>query len=280
MTLPVSRPPDDPTTFPALAIHLILHLFLANNLLPQTFPSLNAAFWSLSIEFQLYLLFPLLLIMTRRIGWAQMLVVTAFVEIVSRLALSLISLHEPQLFPSTWWGWNKLSPFAFWFSWSLGAMLAEAFVENKPIPFAKSSIPLWLWPLLVLALDHVPFLRNFDFPIAALGTAHYLAYFLSRDHSIPQIKPSLAVGALNFLGIISYSVYLIHWPVNRIVLSFCPSDLTLPMNFALRFAGSAASMVPTLILSYASYRLVELPGIALGKTLIKGFGSATLRQAA
>ena len=60
-----------------------------------------------------------------------------------------------------------------------------------------------------------------------------------------------------------------HWPIYRLALSFCPQDFTLASNIAIRFAASTVSIVPALILAYLLYGLVELPGIDLGKTVVK-----------
>lgn len=49
---------------------LMLHFAFLHNLVPGTATNYNVVFWSLALEFQLYLLFPLLVWLSRRIGLA------------------------------------------------------------------------------------------------------------------------------------------------------------------------------------------------------------------
>jgi peptidoglycan/LPS O-acetylase OafA/YrhL len=80
---------------------------------------------------------------------------------------------------------------------------------------------------------------------------------------------------VRFLGRISYSFYLLH-PVTLIIISKYPgvflSMITIgvpPVAVAvLAFIASAAATAP---LAYAMYWLVERPGVAAGRALIKTF---------
>ena len=253
----------------ATATDLLLHLGLIHNFLPQNFVTINIPYWSLAIEFQLYLLFPLLLVMTRKIGWQQTLIVTTMVEVVTRLTLLVVSYHAGHLFPATWFGWNKLSPFGFWFSWSLGAALAEAFVEKKPLPFAKGPLPLWLWPVLVLIVDQIPFLNTFAFPVAAFATARFLSSMLAVDEATEEAKPGLVVRSLNFLGITSYSIYLLHHPLYHYLIDFVPETHGQAGGFVFKFLCVIPAMAIVLLASYLLFLFVETPGINLGKAVVR-----------
>ncbi len=264
LVLPITRWPADAWGALANQIDFVLHLFLAQNFLPQTLGTINGAYWSLAIEFQLYLLFPLILLMARRIGWRQTLIVTAFVELVSRVFALVYQYHEAALFPASWFGWYLLSPLGFWFSWTLGAILAEAFVEKQPLPFSR-PLPLWLWPLVVVIFDQTPFLRVFAFPVAAWGTGQFLVYHLNKEPAPAQNTP-IPVRVLNFVGVISYSIYLLHQPIYHYVI-----DSHMGGGFAIKFVFAITVFMAT---SYILYLFVETPGIRAGKALVK-----LLRQA-
>ncbi len=251
-------------------IDLVLHLLLAHNFLPQTLSSLDAPCWSLAIEFQLYLLFPLLLLLARRIGWRQTLTVTAVVELVTRLTLTMVSLSEPDIYPADWWGWLDLSPFGFWFSWAIGAAMAEAFVEKQPLPFANGPFPLWIWLLLVLIVGSTPYLQNLTFPLAALGTAHFMAYFLNRDSGGGFNAPTFVARGLTFVGTISYSLYLIHLPLLVFLSSYRPRGHGRLFGYVLEMSCLAGSLLLVIAAAYLLYRFIELPGIAIGKLTVKG----------
>jgi peptidoglycan/LPS O-acetylase OafA/YrhL len=66
---------------------------------------------------------------------------------------------------------------------------------------------------------------------------------------------------LNFLGAISYSVYLLHAPVG---LALGAATLAATDSRILAFFATMASTIGA---GYLSYRLVELPFLALGKKL-------------
>jgi len=252
---------------PENQIDLLLHLVLAHNLLPQTFASINGPYWSLAIEFQLYLLFPLLLVMARRMGWRQTLMVTAMVEVISRLCLTIASQYEPNLKPADWWAWSYLSPFGCWFSWALGAALAEAFVEKQPLPFAQGPLPLWIWPLIVLVLHNSP-LRNFTFPLAALGTARFMAYFLARDVDRPISAPGIFMKFLTFTGVISYSLYLLHAPLFVYFMTYRPKANGEISIQILELALIVGAFLALFAASYLLFRFVETPGIRVGKRVV------------
>ena len=231
--------------------------------------TISGPYWSLAIEFQLYLLYPILILLTRRFGWSQMLMVTAFVEFISRVSLVVATHIAPNLYESIGWSWFNLSPFSFWFSWALGAVVAQAFIEGRALPFSRGPLPLWLWPLLALGIEQVPGLDKFSFPVAAFATARFLAYYLQRaEPALPSGKKSKSVQFLSFFGIISYSLYLIHVPLNVYFMEFSAKAHGSSRLYALQGAWIGVSLLLTVAISYLLYRMVEMPGIKLGKRVI------------
>lgn len=78
----------------------------------------------------------------------------------------------------------------------------------------------------------------------------------------------LEVRPLRFLGRISYSFYLLHWPlfyVTAIFVSLHPAIFS--TGFTANLETAAISITLCLIVASASYRFVEMPCIALGKRL-------------
>jgi peptidoglycan/LPS O-acetylase OafA/YrhL len=267
LVLPTTRWPAGWLDSTRSQINLFLHLILAHNLLPQTFASIEKPYWSLAIEFQLYLLFPLLLMVARQIGWRQMLIAMAFVEIVSRLGLTITSQYESNLHPASWWGWVNLSPFSFWFSWAIGAALAEAYVQKQTLPFATGPLPHWMWPLAVVVFHNTPYLTNFTFPVAAFATVRFMAYFLARETGRPQEAVSLPLRFLTFIGVISYSLYLIHLPLFNYFMKL-PNERGGTSIYALECAYIIGALVAVIAASYLFFHFIEKPGIRLGKKLV------------
>ena len=62
-------------------LQLFSHLFLVNNLDGRTVYGLVPAFWSIASEAQLYAIYPLLLWLTRKLGWRGAMFFVALLEI-------------------------------------------------------------------------------------------------------------------------------------------------------------------------------------------------------
>jgi peptidoglycan/LPS O-acetylase OafA/YrhL len=112
---------------------------------------------------------------------------------------------------------------------------------------------------LVVIVDQIPFLRVFAFPLAAWATAQFLVHYLSKE-ALPATS-AFPVRALQFIGVISYSIYLLHQPIYHDVL-----DLHGMGGFAVKFP---IAIVAFMIAAYLLYRFVETPGIRAGKAVIQ-----------
>jgi len=186
---------------------IVTHLTLTHTLLPSTFYALNGAYWSLGLEWQLYLALPLLIISVRHFGLTRTVLGVSLVNVVYRLALAaaagqhlippgtLLSVVLPNQLPGRW------AEFAF------GMVAAELYAKgtlDRCIPYLRFA---WL-PLVVAAvatrgdpLSHILFGAVFFLLlVAALGQIRFVSAILAW--------PPLVA-----LGVMSYSVYLVHQPL-------------------------------------------------------------------
>jgi len=246
---------------------LFSHLLLVHNLDDRTWSAINVAWWSVAVEFQLYLLYPLLLAAARRLGWHGVLVMTAVIEVGLRLGGDIYQLTTNGPLPALLFN----LPFYFWFSWAMGAAIADAYVKGEPLPFRRGSIGLWL--ALFVAADLIKPLHEFSFTIAALVTAIAIARLASRGTPdagrSASFLPRRLIDHVRLAGMCSYSIYLIHLPIlevwPQLVRSVAPSAGAHPW---LVYAGCLASWAIILPLAWIMYRYVELPAIAMGKRVI------------
>jgi peptidoglycan/LPS O-acetylase OafA/YrhL len=100
----------------------------------------------------------------------------------------------------------------------------------------------------------------FTFPLAAAATACVIAILARRPKTI--LKP----GILARVGVISYSLYLIHHP-----LLHYAQQLLLEQTRLVKFAGLSLALLPIYGLALLTYRYVELPSIEAGKWVISKF---------
>ncbi|GLW28072.1 hypothetical protein Areg01_10120 [Actinoplanes regularis] len=109
-------------------------------------------------------------------------------------------------------------------------------------------------------LDGTKLMPNCLLAVAVAGT--FAIAFLLRNRAVP--------GFLTWLGLVSFSLYLLHMPVLFVASHFLNGHPILL---------SAAFVIGTLVVSWAAYHLVERPGQELGRRVesyLEGrFGPAT-----
>jgi len=242
------------------------HLFLIHNGWERTFLGINGSFWSIAVEVQVYLLYPLLFAMARALGWTRTLVITAAIELGFRSwAAFCIALHTapPSDMPIQ-------SPLAYWFSWTIGAAVAEAFLNGQPLPFAH--IPIWFFPVTVVLTSTADWLQPFFFTLASLATAVVITRCLNAENA-PSSRVSWSTRYLRCAGTISYSMYLLHQPFVYAIAARLHHTRIGGHPFLILLL-TTAFWFPILFLAWAFYRLLEQPSIALGNWIIGKFRSA------
>ncbi|HEX9045606.1 MAG TPA: acyltransferase [Verrucomicrobiae bacterium] len=246
---------------------LATHLLLIHNFFPLTLTGFNASFWSLAVEAQLYLLYPLLLVGVRKWGWRGTMMLLAGIELAIRGADSFFQTADiPGATGSTVSWIFANSPLGYWFSWALGAWIAEALLTKQPMPFTRIP-PLWWLALVVLSYFVKP-LYSFLFLFCALTTAASVARLLTRESAPPVAGRGLA--ALKSLGLWSYSIYLLHQPLLQ-TFSFV-TVWAVPAQYRSGFVPFGLTLAVWLfVIPFAIlwYRVFELPGIAWGKRMVQ-----------
>jgi peptidoglycan/LPS O-acetylase OafA/YrhL len=237
------------------------HLALLHNFHGGVAWTINPTFWSIAVEVQLYALYPILVFMAGRMGWYRALGVTLAFELVMRAILTIAGHH---LHDNAFIG---LNPLTYWFSWSIGAALAEAHIQNQPIPFAKPS--LLFFPMLMLFCYMLHPLYHFCFTLASLSTAYFMSHWLRHPGKIPftSARGAIFYNQLRIAGLTSYSLYLIHAPLLALIYNIMSAhvpELPRPALFAICVASYYLILIP----GYAMYRYIEQPSIACGKWII------------
>jgi len=233
---------------------LMPHLLLVQTVMrgDGNFTLLGPA-WSLSLEWQFYLLAPALVGLLRR--WP---VATAGIGLLATIAIDHVSHNDLML---AHYGLE------FW----IGMISAVAFDHGR-LRQALASLDdkhVALFALLLLAVCGLT-PNTLDFVVWVVVWAVAMR---ERDGVGGPLRLIFTNPVSRFLGRISYSVYLLHF--------FC---LLLALRLAMAVAqwgqGVTAALVVTLTVGlsvgagWLSLVLVELPGIALGKMLVAKRGAA------
>jgi len=243
----------------------LTHLLLVHNFRRETLMAINGPFWSLAVEAQLYALYPLLLYFAGSLGWRTTLVALAGIEFLIRGVdgtVQTLGANETAIGHISWL--MSYSPFGFWFSWSIGAYLAEAYLKNQPMP-RFSPMP---WALLAVISYFIKPFYAFQFLWFAILTAVLLANYFTGSVSW-NIPPS-PLKILKKIGLWSYSIYLLHQPILNLfpmaIRWAAPQIASFGLLVFLLFSIPWAFII---MLGAVWHSVFELPAIAIGKYLVR-----------
>ena len=167
----------------------------------------NPPLWTLAREEYLYLMYPVLLLAMRaRVTWYTLAALLAGLSLVLQYGLTRFTND-----PATTWLLVYSAP-ALWIQWQLGVVAADAYRGAIRLPaFWQQArwVPMWL------VLGYV-----FRPGTIFLGLAFFtLVNFCVRLERQGQWTTTGLVGALTRVGLWSYSLYLVHFPVQTIALA-------------------------------------------------------------
>ena len=214
---------------------IVLHILMLHNLRSSTLGSINGAFWSLALESQLYLIFPLLVTLAARRGLRAILLVTFAVAVCWQAMafhhLGFSSEWDPQL---TQW-YHALPGRAFEFA--IG-MSAAALVSRPISAKLMRQCALVLAILIVPAVYYTARISVFG-PLLDQMWGIIFGCVLILLHTVParHFRSNLALRFLTWTGVISYSVYLMHLLIFRYFPIPPASDLMLTSMLLVRFIG-------------------------------------------
>jgi len=185
---------------------VVVNALLLQNLV--ILPTPNGAFWSLAVECQLYLLFPLMLIAVRRRGP---------VALVSGATLAVVAIGVAA--PHVAW----LEAFVVQSAPDLAALFAVG-VMAAGIVSASETRRSWPWPALAAAAA-LPVLATIAWRGSTWALDHLLWVDLMLGPAVACLLAGLATGRprglvrllergpVRGLGLCSYSLYLTHGPI-------------------------------------------------------------------
>lgn len=235
----------------------LAHLFLVHNFNEDYIFGFNNSFWSIAVEVQFYLLYPLVLNLRKRIGMKQTLLLTLALSVLIRL-LAAITLGNPAIDNF------YISEFTLfsWFHWILGAYLAEQYYYEKPA-FRLSSAQLAGLFALFIACSSFKLTFSLSSSLAALITAILMERYITSDYLLPKFVSVW----LTPLGLCSYSFYLWHEPFLNKTLLFL-QQAGLPNHpFVSLSLGNLIIFSLFFAASWVLYKTIENWGVVFGKQL-------------
>lgn len=182
-------------------------------------PSPLRHMWSLAVEEQFYLLYPLLLVALIALLGRSRRLTTALALLAVASAGLMAALHIPGLDPSrVYYGTDTRAQQLL-----VGAVAASLLAPGSPVT-KRTRIAIDTWgralaiPALLVLLLAFRVVREstegiFEGGLFALAVVTVLVVIAAASPNPSPVQRALSWGPLRHLGVISYGVYLWHWPV-------------------------------------------------------------------
>jgi peptidoglycan/LPS O-acetylase OafA/YrhL len=235
---------------------IITHILLIQDMFGETSAKINHVFWSISVEWRIYFLFPLLLMGWRKWGALRTTALTVLASTFFWYALTQTNLNFYSM------SVHYIGLFAFGMC---AAYISKTSIKRYML-IGKSK---W-WPravfmtgiLIAFTMASEKIQRNFsplytDY-LMGFGSACFLVA-VSCGH-LPKFRQTLSWRPLVFTGTFAYSIYLIHAPLLQVISQFIikPLGLTIAGSMLVLVALGIPAIVGS---SYVFYLVAERPFI-------------------
>lgn len=246
----VAPSPSLQTYEPVTLGGVLSHLLMVHNLNPEWRTQVVPPLWSIAVEMQLYVLFPLLFLVRRKLG---VYAVAAGLVVVS------FALNQIASFP--------IFELVEWFV--VGAVLAHVLRRHRipsilamPVALGALAVGFMRIPAINGRIEQGVWLVAFTGLIAWMFSLEG-----SRRGNFLESKPVL------WLGERSYSLYAVHFPLALLCWALIGRfGLDRPLAIA---AVVALGLTASLLVASASYRWIELPSLEKSRMAGRGKETAT-----
>ena len=223
-------------------------------------PSPFIHFWSLAVEEQFYLFWPFFILLLYKVGRRRAVLFGVFATLVTSFAISLFLTKVAPI-----WSFYILPTRA----WELAAGALLIFL---PVSWGRRSIFALLSIISILTVSFI-FNETTPFPgtAALVPVIATMLLIASRGKWPPFLNRVTELSIVQWLGAISYPLYLWHWPILVIPSIYLGRDLSVLERFVLLSA--------TVVLAGVTHRYVEEPLRHMNwspRRIFQGAGLATL----
>lgn len=221
-----------------------------NYLASQQPPSTLQNFWSLSVEEQFYLVYPTLFLLAavtmRRVSMRLKLAILLGSGVLVSFLWSIYQTSTNDVAA-------YFSPFTRAWELALGALVAVGSFQLAKLPRSLAALMTWIG-LSGIAIAAFAFSSSTRYPGSAVALPVIAAALViagGMAHPRLGAETILRVPPFQWMGRLSYSLYLWHWPILVIAAQHVGHPLSLGSNLLL--------LLLALFLSILSYFIIENP---------------------
>jgi peptidoglycan/LPS O-acetylase OafA/YrhL len=221
-------------------------------LLSQNYPPENGQFlsnpslWTIPLEIEFYAIYPLAFFLILRLKFTWLIFISFCIS-----AFTVYLMHLG-------FQWVSYTSLLLWPSWLLGAWVAELYRENK---ISEINLVVFSFGLIVfLILSLLSRLENWESWLQyGFWTGFYFILFLlflRSEKDLYRARNYLIYRTLAWLGQISFSLYLVHFPLFKLFGYFHRDFFgEKPANFLF----SLLYLIPVIFLAWIFFKFIENP---------------------
>jgi len=229
---------------------VLSYLFLINNYFGE-YQIINGAYWSLPVEFQYYMCFPVVALLAEK-GWKAPLFLI--------FLLYVVYLKEPFYA-------NDYAFFQLAGSFIGGVFIGSRFLKNdiKTMSLISGALVCIASVILAISVRYGLLFSGYYYEIWVAISIVLVHVFLATDCS--SLKNNACVKVFHDIGLSSYSAYLFHNLIFAVFYCIVARYVLFDSWFN-QFVFSCVAILTTLLFSQFVYEHVEKRFIKLGRRLI------------
>ncbi|EEL34477.1 O-acetyl transferase [Bacillus cereus Rock3-28] len=228
-------------------IDIINHIVLLNNFFTENY---NPVIWSLAQEMRISIVFPLLFLLFYKLSWKKTILMALSFSLIS-VFLNMLHIGKAEGF------YNGYADTLHFTSMFMVGMLLFKYQEKLIYSYRNMKkfkkgflialgIILYLYSILIYGLSR----NDTTFLLKDWGVVIGVSIFIIMAMSNLKVKAFLNKSVFVYVGEISYSIYLCHFPIMMVLFKLLYTKI--PIFFLLTLC-----ITMTLLCSIISYHLIE-----------------------